>query len=141
MSPAVRGVVAVILGCLLAFAITFVIEGINSQVHPLPPGTDLADPASVKAAMAAMPAAALGVVLAGWFVSVLAGAWLAAHLAKPAGWPPLTVGVLLFAAAVANMLMIPHPVWFWVIAVAIYPVATWLGARLGGTPVIRRQRV
>ena len=137
MSPAVRGVVAVILGCLLAFAITFVIEAINSQIYPLPPGTDLADPASVKAAMAMMPAAALGVVLAGWFVSALAGAWLAAHLAKPAGWPPLTTGVLLFAAAVANMLMIPHPVWFWVIAVAIYPVATWLGARLGGTPVKR----
>jgi hypothetical protein len=137
MSPAVRGVVAVILGCLLGFAITFVIDAINSQIYPLPPGTDLADPASVKAARAMMPLAALGVRLAGLFVSALAGAWLAAHLAKPAGWPPLTVGVLLFAVAVASMLMIPHPVWFWVIAVAIYPVATWLGARLGGTPVKR----
>ena len=135
MSPAVRGVVAVILGCLLAFAITFVIEAINSLIYPLPPGTDVANPESIKAALASMPPAALGVVLAGWFVSTLAGAWLAAHLAKPNGWPPLTVGVVLFAATVATMLMIPHPVWFWVIAVAIYPVATWLGARLGGTPV------
>jgi hypothetical protein len=33
------------------------------------------------------------------------------------------------------MYVIPHPVWFWVVGVAIYPVATWLGARLGGTPV------
>lgn len=135
MSPPVRGVVAVILGCLLAFAITFVIEAINAQIYPLPPGTDVANPESIKAALASMPPASLGVVLAGWFVSTLTGAWLAAHFARPAGWPPLTVGVLLFAAAVGNMLMIPHPTWFWIIAVAIYPVATWVGARLGGTPV------
>ena len=138
MSPTVRGVVAVILGLVLAFAITFAVEGINSQIYPFPPGTDLADPVSVKPAIAAMPEAALAVVLVGWFVSALAGAWLAAHFAKPAGWPPLTVGVVLFAAAVGNMLMIPHPAWFWIIGVAIYPVATWLGARMGGTPVKAR---
>jgi hypothetical protein len=138
MSPTVRGIVAVILGLLVAFAITLAVEAVNARVYPMPPGTDLADPASVKAAFASLPPAALAVVLAGWFVSALTGAWLAAHLAKPAGWPPLTVGVLLFAAAVGNMLMIPHPVWFWIIGVAIYPVATWLGARLGGTPVKAR---
>jgi hypothetical protein len=135
MSSTVRGIVAVILGCLLAFAIAFTVEGINAMIHPMPPGTDLADPASVKAATAAMPPIALGVVLIGWFLSTLAGACFAAHFARPAGWPPLTVGILLFAAAVANMLMIPHPAWFWIIGVAIYPVATWLGARMGGTPV------
>lgn len=138
MSPTVRGIVAVILGLLLAFAITLAVEAVNSQVYPMPPGTDLADPASVKAAFASLPPAALAVVLVGWFVSALVGAWLAAHFAKPAGWPPLTVGVVLFAAAVGNMLMIPHPAWFWIIGVAIYPVATWLGARLGGTPVKAR---
>ena len=135
MSPAVRGVVAVILGLLLAFAITFAVEAVNGMVYPPPPGTDFADPESVKAMMAVMPRAALIVVLAGWLVSVLAGTALAARFAWPAGWPPLTVGILLLAAAVMNMYVIPHPAWFWVVGVAIYPVATWLGARLGGTPV------
>ena len=137
MSPALRGVVAVILGLLLAFACTFAVEAVNGMIYPPPPGTDFADPESVKAMMAVMPRAALVVVLGGWFVSALLGTALAARLARPAGWPPLTVGILLLAAAVMNMYMIPHPAWFWVIGVAIYPVATWLGARLGGTPVKR----
>ena len=58
MSPAVRGVVAVILGLLLAFAITFAVEGINARLYPPPPGVDLANPESVKAMMAVMPRAA-----------------------------------------------------------------------------------
>lgn len=138
MSSTVRGVAAVLLGLGLAFAITFVVEGVNTQVYPLPPGTDLADPASMKAAMATLPATALLVVLGGWFVGALAGAWAAARFARPAGKPPLIVGVVLLVAAVANMLMFPHPAWFWIIGVAIYPVATWLGARMGGTPVKAR---
>jgi len=137
MSPAVRGVVAVILGLLLAFAITFAVEGLNARIYPPPPGVDLANPESVKAMMALMPRAALIVVLVGWFVSALLGTALAARFARPAGWPPLTVGILLLAVAVMQMYVIPHPVWFWVVGVAIYPVATWLGARLGGTPVKR----
>jgi hypothetical protein len=80
---------------LLAFAITLAVEAINSRIYPLPPGTDLADLASMKAA----------------------------------------IGVLLLAAAVANMLVFPHPAWFRVIGVAVYPVGTWLGARMGGTPI------
>ncbi len=136
MSPTVRGIVAIILGLLLAFAITFAVEVINARIYPLSPAADLAPmKASMKVAIAAMPVAALAVKLVGWFVSALAGAWAAARFARPAGWPPLTVGVLLLAAAVGYMLVFPHPAWFWVIGVAVYPVATWLGARMGGTPV------
>lgn len=135
MAPGPRGVLAVIGGVALAFAITFLVEGVNGMIYPPPPGTDFADPESVKAAMAIMPKAALAVVLGGWFLAALSGSWLAAKLARPAGWPPLTVGILLLAAAVMNMYLFPHPLWFWIIGIAIYPVATWLGARLGGTPV------
>src|SRR5688572_33435228 len=137
MSATVRGVLAVILGLLPASAITFAVQAVNARIYPPPPGVDLANPEAVKAMMAVMPRAALIVVLVGWLVSALAGTALAARFAWPAGWPPLTVGILLLAAAVMNMYVIPHPVWFWVVGVAIYPVATWFGARLGGTPVER----
>ena len=132
-----RRFLSVIAGVLLALAITYVIETVNSRIYPPPPGTVFSDPESVKAMMAVMPKTALGVVLFGWALAALAGTWLAARLARPSGWPPLTVGIVLLAAAVMNMYMIPHPLWFWLIGVAIYPVATWIGARLGGTPVKR----
>ena len=136
MSPTVRGVVGVVVGCLLALAITFAVELVNSRVYP-PPAVDFADPEAVKAMMRDMPRTALSVVLVGWFVGALAGAWLAARFSHPAGWPPLTVGVLLLAVAVMSMYTIPRPVWFWILGVAIYPVATWIGAKAGGIPVVR----
>ena len=136
MSPGMRGIVGVILGCLLALAITYLVEMVNARIYPTPE-VDFADPAAVKAMMSDMPRTALVVVLAGWFAGALAGAWLAARFSHPAGWPPLTVGVLLLAAAIMSMYMIPHPIWFWIIGVAIYPVATWLGAKAGGVPVYR----
>ena len=137
MSPAVRGVVGVILGCLTALAITFVVESLKSMAFPPPSGLDLADPASARVIMDATPKAAFAMVLGGWFAGTLAGAWVAARFSHPVGWPPLTVGIILLAAAVMNMYVIPHPVWFWIIGVAIYPVATWVGAKLGGVPVVR----
>jgi hypothetical protein len=42
----------------------------------------------------------------------------------------MTVGVLVILAAVANMLMIPHPVWFWVVALLLFLPAAYLGGLL-----------
>ena len=39
MSPAVRGVVAVILGLLLAFAIAFAVDAVNAKIYPPRPAS------------------------------------------------------------------------------------------------------
>lgn len=137
MTPWLRGPAAVMMGLIVAFGVTFGIEWINNRMYPLqlPPGTSYRDPAAMKAAIARLPATALVVVLAGWFLAALAGSWVATRIARGDHRPAWFLGVLLVAAAVGNMLAIPHPVWFWVAALALYPVGIGLGARIGSAAV------
>ncbi len=135
MNSWLRGFAAVMMGLIVAFAVTFGIEWINNRIYPLPSGTDYRDPAAMKAAITHLPAMALVGVLAGWFLAALSGAWVATRIARGDHRPAWFLGVLLVAAAIGNMLAIPHPVWFWVAALALYPMGIGLGARIGGSAV------
>ncbi len=106
------------------------------MLYPMPDGLDPSDPESIKAAMQKVPAGALVGVLISWAFGAFAGAWVAARLA------PLNkllfglgIGALGVLAAVADMLMIPHPAWMWVLGVAEFIPAAYLGARLA-TPSV-----
>lgn len=134
MHPFVRLMAAVLMGLIVAFAITFAIELLNSRIYPLPPGTDYRDAASMRAALATLPPQALIGVLVGWFVAAVASAWVAMRIARGDRRPVWLLGLLLLVAAIANMTLFPHPIWFWVIGVALYPVAIMLGIRLGTRP-------
>jgi hypothetical protein len=135
MHPLARLFAAVLLGLIVAFAVTFGIEFVNSQLYPLPPGTNYRDAASMRAAMAALPQEALIGVLVGWFLAAVASAWVAVRIARGDRRPAWLLGLLLLVAAIANMRLFPHPVWFWVIGIALYPVAIMLGAGLGSRAV------
>ena len=43
------------------------------------------------------------------------------------------MGSLLLGACLVNLLMIPHPVWFWVAATVVLVAGTFVGTRLAGT--------
>jgi predicted MFS family arabinose efflux permease len=81
--------------------------------------------------MADVPAGALLLVLLARGVGTFAGGWLAARLAPRA---PLShamiVGLILLAAGVMNMVMLPHPLWFWFPGVALFLPAAYAGAKL-----------
>ena len=64
-------------------------------------------------------------------VGARAGAWVAARVA-PGGKIAfgMAIGIVGLLGAVAHMLMIPHPVWLWVVAIAEFLPAAYLGAWL-----------
>ena len=86
---------------------------------------------AVREVMAGAPVGALLVVIFGWAISSIAGAFVATWIA---GRSPIThgviLGVLLTLAGIANNLMIPPPTWFWVLTIIVFLPATFLGARL-----------
>jgi hypothetical protein len=134
MNPTVRGVLAVIAGLAAGWIVITCIELLNVFVlFPLPPGTDITDPKALEAAIKNMPPAAMAVVLVGWLLGTLIGAWVAAKIAShsPSRYA-LIVGGLFLAATVFNLLSIPHPIWMWVAALALLLPAALLGARLAG---------
>lgn len=71
-------------------------------------------------------------VLVAWTVgSAVAGAVATHWSAARTGGLALVMGLILLAGAVANMFVIPHPVWLIVAAVVLMPGAAWMaGNRL-----------
>jgi hypothetical protein len=131
MKQILRSVLSVLLGAVVAGVIIALMELLGSKIFPLPAGTDPRDMEEVKAAMANLPAGALLLVIFAWFLGTTAGAWAAARVAGRAPMAHgLIVGGLLLATGIANMLMVPHPAWFWALGVAAFVLAAYLGARL-----------
>lgn len=129
MHPILRSVLAVLAGALVAFVLIAVIELLSGKLYPL--HVKSGDPEDLAAAMARAPLGALLLLLLGWAVGTAAGAWTAARAAGRSHLVHgLVVGVLLLGAAIENLLAIPHPLWFWIAAVALFLPCAYLGATL-----------
>ena len=124
-----RLAMGVIAGVVVAFLCVFGVEMIGHSLYPPPAGLDLHNPADQARVMEAMPSAAKAMVLAAWFVGALAGAWTANRIAgrSLAGW---IVALLVIAAGIATMVMIPHPAWMWAGGVLLPLLAAWIADRM-----------
>lgn len=126
-----RSLLAVLLGLILANVAVFVFEFVGHVAYPPPPGLDLSDPKALRAVVANMPVGAFLVLLFGWVVGTAVGAWLAARVSRRAPTThALIVGGVIMAGAIANMILIPHPTWFWVLSLAAILPAASAGALL-----------
>ncbi len=126
-----RNVGAVAAGIVLGIVIVFSVETISSKIYPLPPGIDATNKDAMRLYMPHIPRGALLLVLSGWILGTFLGAWTAARLARRA-LQGVVVAVVLLAGGVANMMMIPHPPWFWVASILAFLIGGYAGSRLGG---------
>jgi len=124
-----RLAMGILAGTVVAFLFVFGVEWIGHSLYPPPAGLDIHDPADQARLIDSMPAAAKAMVLAAWFVGALAGAWTANRIAgqRIAGW---VVALLVIAAGVVTMMMIPHPVWMWAGGIALPLLAGWIADRM-----------
>jgi hypothetical protein len=130
---ALRSLAAVVIGFVAASIVMMIVESINGRVfYP-----DLAKSAQgvtdrevVRAIMAGAPIGALLVVIAGWILGSLAGGWIAARVAGRSGITHgVVLGVLLTCAGIANNLMLPPPLWFWIASLIVLLPSAYAGAR------------
>lgn len=137
MSTRVRSILGVIAGFVAASAVMMVFEAVNGHVIYPELGAAAAqvkDAEGMRALMAGVPAGAMAVVLLGWAVGAFVGGWVARRIGRgDAGRTGLVLGVLLTAAGIANNLMIPPPLWFWVAGMLVLLPGAWLGARAGAS--------
>ena len=135
MNQRVRSILGVVAGFIAASAVMMVFEAINGHVIYPELGQAAAkvkDPGQMRALMATVPAGAMAVVLAGWAVGAFVGGWVAQRIGRgDAGRSGVVLGILLTAAGIANNLMIPPPLWFWVAGMLVLLPGAWLGARAG----------
>ena len=124
-----RSGLGLVAGVVLAMAVMIAWEFAGHQLFPPPAGLDPARPEDLARMVAAASMAAKAWVVAGWFLAPLAGGWLARRLARRdwAGW---VVAGLVVIGGLANVMMIPHPLWMQVAAVIAPLLAGWLVWRL-----------
>jgi MFS family permease len=130
-----RSILSVLGGAAVGvFTISF-IQYLSHQLYPLPSNLDVNDQTAMSAALNNAPATVLLLVLLAYALGSFLGGMVAARYAP--GRPvlhALLVGVLLLAAGIANLWVMPHPMWFVVASVLVYlPMAYF-----GGTMSMKR---
>lgn len=138
MKSIVRSILAVVVGFVLASVVMLVVESLNGKVFYPEMGklaAGMTDREQVRALVAGAPLGALLVVIFGWALGSFTGGLAATWIGKQ---PPyrhaLVLGVLLTLAGVANNLMIPPPLWFWIVGLVVFIPAACAGARLAPRP-------
>ena len=134
MGSVVRSIGAVIAGFIVASLVMMLVEGINGHlIYPElgKAAAGVTDRDAIRAIMLAAPLGAFLVVMLGWILGGLAGGFTAEKIsARAGGAPALVLGVLLTLAGIANNLMLPPPLWFWIASMLVLLPATLAGARM-----------
>lgn len=130
MHPLLRTFLAIVVGCLSAFALIAVIEMVGHALFPVPGRVDMSTRETMLVP-AQIPLPALLSVLVAWSVATFVGGLIAALIApsKPRVYAGL-VGAVVLLGAIANMLMLPHPAWFAIAAVLGIVAAAWAAGAL-----------
>ena len=127
----VRNSFAVVLGIVVGMTLNMMLIQLNSHVFfPMPPGTDVNDPAQFNAYIAGLPHRAFIVVLLAHLGQSFVGAWVAARLGTSHRMKlALSVGVVSLIGGVLAMGMIDGPDWL-VVELPLYLVVAWLAGSL-----------
>jgi hypothetical protein len=127
MKAAFRAVAAVFAGLVVAFILVVALELLSAVVHPLPEdfgGTSEEMCRHVER----YPQWFLAVGVLAWAVTAFVGTWIAQRIGNL--YSAATVGLLLLAALVLNISMLPYPIWFKIGNLLAIPAAVVAGSRL-----------
>lgn len=131
MKPGLRNTLAALAGMFAAGLSIAAIQAVNGLLFPPPPGFDPSDPEQVAAMMEQIPLAALIIVELSYAVgSFLGGVVIAKLAASRRQLLAAVIGGLLTLAGFANLLALPHPLWFAILSTITYVPMALLGARL-----------
>ena len=126
-----RNIGATVAGLVVFVIIIGVVEFITSQLFANP-NLNYNDPAVMTNLVSNMPMQAKLLVVLGYLLGTLGGAYVAARFAASRGaWNPYVIGAFYAISCYLNFSSIPHPVWMIVASLLAGSVGIWLGARLG----------
>lgn len=128
-----RTVMAIVAGMVALVLVVALVQMLGHFLYPPPPNVDVTDPDQLNAMIGELPIGALVSVVIAWALGSLAGGFVAHRVAnRHRLTAALSVGGLMLALVIANLLMIPHPAWMAVAGLALPLPLAWLGARIAG---------
>jgi hypothetical protein len=122
-----RDIAAVVAGLAVSIAIIMVVQATGHALWPPPDGLDWNDTEVIRTYTSQLPFLALLFPIASYFLGAFGGPFVACRIGtvKPLVFVGI-IGIVLLAFTIANLIQIPHPVWFSVLAVAAVVIGGWL---------------
>lgn len=127
----IRALLAVAAGIAAAFLGITLLLPLGHAIYPPPEGIDPADREAFAEIVAGMSTGALLMILLAYAMGTFFGAWLAARIARRP-FPAFLVGGVMMLAGMANLLSMPHPLWFMALGILVFLPSAWLAGRLAG---------
>jgi hypothetical protein len=134
MLKILRLIASVVIGLIVGSVVNGGLIMISGSIIPPPPGADVATMEGLKASLHLFEPRHFIIPFLAHALGTLIGAFLARLLAPGKdAMPAYIVGVLFLAGGIANVIMLPAPLWFDVVdLVFAYLPAAWLGQALAG---------
>lgn len=131
-----RALLAVLAGIVVMALVVAGLEALGHALFPAPAGVDFTDPEVLRKLMQTLPLPSLAMVVAGWALGSLAGAWVAARIARRFRLSAaLAIGAVMTLLVIANIAMVPHPVWMSIAGLFLPLPLAFLGWRIAaGNP-------
>lgn len=121
-----RNVAAVVAGLIAGMVFNMALVMVNAYLlFPMPPGTDMNDPAQLQPYIDSLPTVAFLVVFVAHVGQAFVGGWVAARLAasRPMALA-LAVGVASLVGGVMNFMAVSGPTWMYA-ELPLYLVLAW----------------
>lgn len=128
--------IGAIIGGLIAGGLAVMgIEGISSLIYRMPVNMDINDKEAVATWIGTLPVGAFIFILVAWACGCFLAAFVARRLAPQRGaMAGLVAWLLITLATIANLLMIPHPIWVSVAGVLVCLIFGLLGLVAAAPP-------
>jgi hypothetical protein len=132
VSPILRNTLAVVAGAVVGSVVNGGLIAISGSVIPPPPGADVTTLEGLRKSIHLFEPRHFLFPFLAHALGTLAGAAVTAALAASRQMAlVLVIGIVFLAGGVANVLMLPAPMWFNVVdLVGAYLPMAWLGGRL-----------
>jgi hypothetical protein len=132
LTTVLRSIGAILLSLVTALLLAAGLEGLSAILHPWP--ADFAGTSEeIVRQVETYPTWALALLGGvGWGGTLFISAWLATRLGSNRN--PIhgyVVGVILIAAVIFNISMLPYPAWFSLLNLVVLPTALYCGVSLG----------
>lgn len=126
-----RKFISILAGLFAGSLVVFIVEKIGHTVYPLPEGIDPNNIEAFKEYAQTMPVGAMLFVILAWALGAFAAGIVTTLVGKESTkmFSLITGGILMLFGLI-NLIMIPHPVWFAILGMAVYLPFAYLGHKL-----------
>ena len=129
MNPKLRALLSVLGGVIAG---SFIILGAEmlSPFHP-PADMNYNDRATMGACVKTLPMSAFLFLLMAYLLGSLVAGYITNWLSRPTHYrPALIAGTSFMASGFANLIDIPHPIWFGIVSSLVFLAGAWVGGKV-----------